>query len=137
MKTLSNTDVKGAREQVKDLEVFGNGDTFLLICKASSAAEGWMKSTKAMPVPNLGCVVQVTTQQSVWDYETDREIDVAVAEAVCFVPGADIVEFFGKDGIVVGRRLRGEAGAGGGAIIREKDPKLEKEDEIYGLPDHC
>lgn len=78
-KTFGNTDVSGAKKNVSDLVVFGNGDTFQLICKASSKAEGWMKSTKAMEIPEMGCVVQVTTQQG------DQ-----VAEALVFVPGASI-----------------------------------------------
>lgn len=80
-KTLNNSTVNQAKEQVKDLEIVGNGDMFQLLCKASSQAEGWMKSTKAMEIPGVGCVVQVTTQQG------DN-----VAEAVCFVPNAKIVE---------------------------------------------
>ncbi len=80
VKTLHNSDVSGAKKNVSDLEVFGNGDTFKLICKASSKAEGWMKSTKAMEIPGAGCVVQVTTQQG-----------EQVAEALTFVPGVIIV----------------------------------------------
>jgi hypothetical protein len=94
MKTLNNSDINGAREQVKDLQVFGNGDTFQLICKASSQAEGWMKSTKAMEIEGIGCVVQVTTQQG------DN-----IAEALTFVPGARIVEVRDTDGNLCGRKL--------------------------------
>ena len=43
--------------------------------------ENWMKSTKAMEIEGVGCVVQVTTQQN-----------NHVAEAVCFVPNAVIVD---------------------------------------------
>jgi hypothetical protein len=84
-KTLHNSDVSGARQNVKDIQVVGNGDMFRLLCKASSQAEGWMKSSKAMEVPG-GCVVQVTTQQ--------RNIDgtYAVAEALTFVPGVKIAD---------------------------------------------
>jgi hypothetical protein len=78
-KTLNNSDVNGARKQVEDLEIFGNGDLFVLISKASSKSEGWMKSTKAMQIFNVGCVVQVTTQQG--DH---------IAEAVCWVPNVEI-----------------------------------------------
>jgi hypothetical protein len=78
-KPLSNSDVDGAKKNVGDLEVFGNGDMFVLLCKASSKAEGWMKSTKAMVIPGVGCVVQVTTQQG-----------EQVSEAVTFVPGVKI-----------------------------------------------
>lgn len=82
-KTLHNSTISGARQNVKDIKVVGDGDMFRLLCKASSEAEGWMKSTKAMQVPN-GCLVQVTTQQ--------RNIDgsYAVAEALTFVPGVRI-----------------------------------------------
>lgn len=80
MKTLHNSDVSGAKLNVPDLKVFGNGDLFKLLSKASSLTEGWMKSTKAMEIPGAGCIVQVTTQQG------DQ-----VAEALCFVPGVWIV----------------------------------------------
>lgn len=84
-KTLHNSDVSGARKNVPDIKVVGNGDTFRLLCKASSQNEGWMKSTKAMETPS-GCVVQVTTQQ--------KNIDgtYSVAEALTFVPGVKIAD---------------------------------------------
>ena len=74
-KTLHNTNISKAHRNVADLKVFGNGDMFKLLSKASSKEEGWMKSTKAMEIENVGCVVQVTTQQG------DN-----VAEALTFVP---------------------------------------------------
>ncbi len=82
-KTLHNSDVSGAKKNVKDIVVVGNGDMFQLLCKASSQAEGWMKSTKACQTPH-GCIVQVTTQQ--------RNIDgtYSLAEALTFVPGVKI-----------------------------------------------
>ena len=79
MKTLHNSTVSGARQNVQDIIVFGDGDTFKLICKASSKEEGWMKSTKAMQIEGVGCVVQVTTQQG------DN-----VSEALTFVPNVRI-----------------------------------------------
>ena len=79
-KTLDNTNVSEAKAQVSDIKVFGNGDLFQLICKASSKEQGWMKSTKAMDTGN-GCVVQVTTQQG-----------NQVAEALTFVPTVKILE---------------------------------------------
>jgi len=84
-KTLHNSDVRGAKKNVLDLEVVGNGDMFQLLCKASSQEEGWMKSTKAMECPG-GCVVQVTTQQR------NADGSYAVAEALTYVPGVCIVE---------------------------------------------
>lgn len=85
MKTLHNSEVSGARQNVKDIKVVGNGDSFRLLCKASSEAEGWMKSTKAMETPN-GCLVQVTTQQR------NDDGSYAVAEALSFVPGVKLAD---------------------------------------------
>jgi hypothetical protein len=85
-KTLHNSDINGARKNVKDIQVFGDGDMFKLLCKASSEKEGWMKSTKAMETAT-GCVVQVTTQQR------NPDGSYAVAEAVTFVPGVCIWEW--------------------------------------------
>lgn len=84
-KTLDISEVKGAKANIDDLKVYGNGDTFRLICKASSDKQGWMKSTKAMETP-AGCVVQVTTQQE------NNDGTYSVAEALCFVPGVKIGE---------------------------------------------
>lgn len=83
-KTLHNSTVDAAKKNVKDLVTYGNGDTFKLICKASSEAEGWMKSTKAMEIVGVGCVVQVTTQQG------DN-----ISEALTFVPGVKIANIKG------------------------------------------
>lgn len=93
-KTFGNTDASGARENVKDIQFFGDGDLFQLLCKASSKREGWMKSTKAMEIPGVGCVVQVTTQQG--DH---------VAEAVTFVPGVRIEQSCDEDHGITGRFL--------------------------------
>jgi hypothetical protein len=84
-KSLGNTDVNGARQNVKDIVVYGNGDMFRLLCKASSQNEGWMKSTKAMEVVG-GCVVQVTTHQRNHDGTN------SVAEALAYVPGVKIAD---------------------------------------------
>ena len=93
-KTLHNSDISGAKTNVPDIVTFGNGDMFKLLSKASSKKEGWMKSTKAMEIWDLGCVVQVTTQQG------DN-----IAEAVCFVPGAKIQAERDRDSNVIGRSL--------------------------------
>jgi hypothetical protein len=88
-KTLHNSTVSGARENVKDINIVGNGDLFQLLCKASSKEEGWMKSTKAMQIGgglSSGCLVQVTTQQ--------KNIDgsYSIAEALTFIPCVRIIE---------------------------------------------
>lgn len=88
-KALDVTSAADATQgKVSDIKVVGNGDTFRLLCKASSKEQGWMKSCKAMEVPG-GCVVQVTTQQG------DN-----VAEALVFVPGVKV-----EDDINGGRKL--------------------------------
>jgi uncharacterized membrane protein len=79
-KTLDNQNFAQVQQQVKDVKSVGNGDLFQLLSKASSQQEEWMKSTKAMEIPGVGCVVQVTTQQG-----------IQIAEAVCFIPGVKIV----------------------------------------------
>lgn len=79
-KTLNNTSVEQAKDQVSDIEFSGDGNLFKLISKASSKKEGWMKLTKAMNV-NGGIVLQVTTQQN------DN-----IAEAITFVPNNTVVQ---------------------------------------------
>jgi hypothetical protein len=85
-KTLCNSDVSGTRKNVPDVKVVGNGDMFRLLCKASSQNEGWMKSSKAMEIAGVGCVVQVTTQQK------NPDGSYSVSDAVTFVPGVKIVD---------------------------------------------
>jgi len=82
-KTLDITNIGEAKENISDIKVFGDGDIFQLIVKASSSKEGWMKSTKAMDTGN-GCVIQVTTQQR------NSDGSYAVAEALTFVPNVFI-----------------------------------------------
>lgn len=93
-KTLNNSTESQAKDNVKDLIVWGESDMWKLICKASSASEQWMKSTKAMEIEGCGCLVQVTTQQG------DN-----VSEALTFVPGARIDTKKDESGKVISRSL--------------------------------
>ncbi len=79
MKTLDNVSIDDVKSKVSDVIVYGDGDTFALLCKASSKAQGWMKSTKVCNVPG-GCLIQVTTQQ------TNPDGSYAVAEAITYCP---------------------------------------------------
>ena len=88
-KDLSVTSVEDAQKKVSDIVVVGNGNTFQLLCKASSKDQGWMKSAKAMEIPGIGCVVQVTTQQG-----------SNVAEALAFIPNCHI-----EDDVNNGRKI--------------------------------
>ncbi len=78
-KDLGITEIRGAKANIPDIVVYGDGDTFHLLCKASSQAQGWMKSTKVCNVPS-GCIMQVTTQQR------NPDGSYAIAEAITFVP---------------------------------------------------
>lgn len=82
-KMLDITAVKQAKKNINDLVIYGDGDTFRLLCKASSNDQGWMKSTKVANVSG-GCVIQVTTQQM------NPDGSYSVAEALTFVPGNHI-----------------------------------------------
>jgi hypothetical protein len=86
-KTMDVQNIEDAKKKISDIEVVGNGDLFQLLSKASSKSQGWMKSTKAMEVGGVGCVVQVTTQQK------NPDGSYAIGEAVTFVPQVRI----GKD----------------------------------------
>jgi uncharacterized protein involved in exopolysaccharide biosynthesis len=97
-KSMQNTDANGARKNVKDIVFWGNGDTFKLISKASSEAEGWMKSTKAMQA-GRNVVVQVTTQQR------NPDGSYVVAEALTTVTNAEIVDII-ENGEVIARHIQ-------------------------------
>jgi len=92
-KTLGNTDASKASVNVSDLVIYGDGDLFKLLSKASSQSEGWFKSTKAMQAGD-GCVVQVTTQQR------NPDGTYAVAEAVTYVPRVRIFENMDGDEVI-------------------------------------
>ena len=83
-KTLDITNVQELVEKVPDVVVFGDPSAWVCIGKASSKAQGWMKSTKVLELPH-GCLVQVSTQQG--DH---------VAEALTFVPGGTLRQFTSK-----------------------------------------
>lgn len=85
-KSLDVTSVNNAQSKVSDIAVVGNGDTFRLLCKASSKKQGWMKSSKAMEIPGVGCVVQTTTQQ------INPDGSSSLADAICFVPSVKIAD---------------------------------------------
>lgn len=127
-KTLDNTSAAQAKEKISDLQIWGDGDTFKLICKASSKKEGWMKSTKAMQIDGVGCIVQVTTQQAnlmgynslkrddngnlattdvnLPIFDNSKEVtNYSIAEAVTFVPGVKIEETLDDQKKVVSRKL--------------------------------
>lgn len=90
----SITTTEQAVNATSDLVVFGNGDMWQLLCKVSSKSNRMMKSTKAMQIPMVGCLVQVTTVEN-----------GTPSEALSFVPNAVVVEDKDENGNVIGRRL--------------------------------
>ena len=82
-KTLTIKDSTSLKKKISDVEIVGNADLFVLLAKVSSKSEGWMKSTKAMEIEKVGCVVQVTTQQG-----------SNISDSVTFVPGCRITTTF-------------------------------------------
>ena len=84
-----NTNTADAKANTPDLKITGDPDAWELVCKASSASQGWMKSTKRMRVDG-GWLYQVSTEHTrtvTDDYDLVVESYVsACAEALVFVP---------------------------------------------------
>ena len=95
-KTLNCTDMEDACKKVSDIVTWGDPSMFKLICKASSAREGWMRSTKAMEV-GFHVIVQVST------YQRNASGEVAIAEALTTVESARICEQKDESGRVINR----------------------------------
>lgn len=98
-KTFNNINSADAQNKINDIEFFGDCDRWKLLCKASSKSEGWMKSTKAMEIDGVGCLVQVTTQQQ------NPDGSYAITEAMEFVPNTRIKTQTDVDMNVLGRKL--------------------------------
>jgi hypothetical protein len=80
---MGNRNTADVVNSTPDVQVVGNPDQWVLLCKVSSEAGGWMKSTKAMEIPFAGCLVQVSTDKRGPD-------GPVVAEALTFVPQVEI-----------------------------------------------
>jgi hypothetical protein len=99
-KTLDVTDPESAKSKILDIVTFGDPNAWLLLAKASSEREGWMKSTKVLPIDGVGCLVQISTQQR------NHDGTHALAEALQFLPGVKLIEERDASGNVLGRKLR-------------------------------
>lgn len=53
-KNLDVTDMTELKNKVSDVAIHGDPGKWVCICKASSESQGWMKSTKVMPVSYPG-----------------------------------------------------------------------------------
>ena len=101
-KALNNTSIADVQATTSDLVVFGNGDTWKLLCKVSSKEQGFMKSTKALEVEGVGCVLQTTT-------EFRNRVDAVTncTDSVVFVPGVTVIDDLDNEtGKVIGRHLQ-------------------------------
>lgn len=75
-KTLGLSNTVEAQQEISDLAVIGNGDLFKLLSKVSSKIEEWEKTTEAMYITGIGCVVHTITQQ-----------EDNISEALLLIPG--------------------------------------------------
>jgi len=66
-----------------DTETYGTIE-WVLLSKASSASQGWLRYTKALPIINAGCLIQVGSQQR------NPDGSLSLAEALTFVPDVEI-----------------------------------------------
>ena len=62
MKTLNNTTADQAKDQVSDIQFWGNGDAWKLLGKASSKNEGWMKSSKAYEIDEVDSINRIISR---------------------------------------------------------------------------
>jgi hypothetical protein len=99
-KTLDNVDPTTAKSKVLDIKIFGDPNAWLVLSKASSEREGWMKSTKVLPVDGVGCLLQVSTQQM------NPDGSYSLAEALQWVPGVRVDSDKDANGNIVNRKLR-------------------------------
>lgn len=83
---MTETETQNTNE-ASDVEMVGDPGLWRLLCKESSASQGWVKSTSLMDTPT-GVALCVSTRQG-----------DSVAEAVTFIPGATIST--GEDGMPV------------------------------------
>jgi hypothetical protein len=112
-KALDVTSSKDLPTDDSELKTFGDPDAWRLICKVSIAKQHWMKSTKAMEIEGVGCLVQVTTQQG--DH---------VAEAVTFVPCVAIEETNGVRKLVPNAMTRFALTHGQAAMDQLNDSEM-------------
>ena len=75
-KPVDVVNTEDAKNKISDFFSVGDPDLWVLVAKAGSKSQGWMKSTKAMQIDGVGIVIQVSTEKK-----------TGVAEALQFVPG--------------------------------------------------
>lgn len=91
---FTKMDKSEAKDNIKDLIIWGKIDIWKLLYKATSITEDWIESTKALEIENKGVVIQVTTQQG-----------TNITNNITFVPGVKIHDLRDKKGKIIGRKL--------------------------------
>lgn len=71
---------------VLDYTTVGDPTQWKMLCQEASESEGWVRETKAIDIPAVGVLVQVTTRQVYFNGTS------AVAQALAFVPGVRVVD---------------------------------------------
>lgn len=122
-KDLTVENIQDAQKKVSDIKVYGDGDTFALLCKASSESQGWMKSTKVCNVDN-GCIVQVSTQQR------NPDGSYAVAEALTYVPNVNL-DKTSEPRVLNVAGLYGCSPLTAYAATPEEEQRREKQEQLY------
>lgn len=93
VKTYNTNPDNPAKEAVKDFESWGDITQWKHITKSWSSKEDWLKSTKAMEIEGVGCILLVSTQN-----------EEMIAETTTFIPGVKIEDII-ENQVLVGRRL--------------------------------
>lgn len=106
MKTYGNTTASQAKDNIKDLVIWGKGDMWRLICKASSQEEEWMVTTKALEIPGYGVVLQ-----------TERQQGEQLSQSTVKLPSVFIKENKDESGKVVSRELYAEDYSASGNVL--------------------
>ena len=80
--------------------VVGDACMYCILCKIANEAEGWVKTTLAYEIINIGCVVLVSTQQK------NDDKTYALSETSVFVPGVSIAQCINGGNKLVENRAR-------------------------------
>ena len=96
-KVLNNTNMEDTKQNVPNLEVYGNPGAWVLISKASSRLQGWMKSTKAMEIYAFQGVFQGVLVQTETELHEVGSQTTSCSQALCFLPGVHISDLKGEE----------------------------------------
>lgn len=70
-------------------DLIGDENMFRTLSRTRSTSQSWVKTTTAMEIPGVGCLVLVTTQ---YGHPGTHSMQYALEETSTFVPGVTITE---------------------------------------------